>query len=198
MATGLLSTDWLSCQLIVPTRYLLITSNRPFSSHLSINKLKYLHILSAAHGFPSSFETIVRKILRLLFHVLAHLYHSHFREMVMLNLHSHLNSVFTHLILVNDCYHLIEERELDILFDLVNALKILDSNGPPTKPAAGDTIDNVGTNGCSVTTDGQTLYPADTKQVCFTYLELTLFRSSTSNLLLDHQQAYFIIVDVAK
>lgn len=141
--------------------------NSPLLKIPLLKKLKYLHILSAAHGFPSSFETIVRKILRLLFHVLAHLYHSHFREMVMLNLHSHLNSVFTHLIIVNDCYHLIEERELEILFDLVNALKILDSNGPPTKPAAGDSTDNLGTNGCSVTTDGQTVCLADTKQVCF-------------------------------
>ncbi|KAK7582601.1 hypothetical protein V9T40_014046 [Parthenolecanium corni] len=116
------------------------------------------------HGFPSSFETIVRKILRLLFHVLAHLYHSHFREMVMLNLHSHLNSVFTHLIIVNDCYHLIEDRELEILFDLVNALKILDSNGPLTKPAVGGTTDNSGTNGCSVSPDGQAVCHADTKQ----------------------------------
>ena len=84
--------------------------------------------------------------------------------MVLLNLHSHLNSVFTHLIIMNDCYHLIEDRELEILFDLVNALKILDSNGPTSKPA-GDSTDNACTNGCSVANDGQAVCPADTKQV---------------------------------
>ena len=100
----------------------------------------------AAHEFPSSFETIVRKILRLLFHVLAHLYHSHFREMVMLNLHSHLNSVFTHLIILNDCYHLIDDRELEILFDLVHALKILECDAPAIK--ASEISRTSVTNGC--------------------------------------------------
>lgn len=103
-------------------------------------------VLISAHEFPSSFETIVRKILRLLFHVLAHLYHSHFREMVMLNLHSHLNSVFTHLIILNDCYHLIDDRELEILFDLVHALKILENDATATKSL--ETSRSSVTNGC--------------------------------------------------
>ncbi|XKL66024.1 hypothetical protein PGB90_009444 [Kerria lacca] len=115
------------------------------------------------HGFPSSFETIVRKILRLLFHVLAHLYHSHFREMVMLNLHSHLNSVFSHLIILNDCYHLIDDRELDILFDLVNALKILDVSGPVVKPADAIAQDSV-TNGLILIEDS-TILSTDRKQI---------------------------------
>ncbi|XP_065217845.1 MOB kinase activator-like 2 [Planococcus citri] len=99
------------------------------------------------HEFPSSFETIVRKILRLLFHVLAHLYHSHFREMVMLNLHSHLNSVFTHLILLNDCYHLIDDRELEILYDLVQALKILENDAVVATKSSETSRSSV-TNGC--------------------------------------------------
>lgn len=122
-----------------------------------------LCFLCSAHGFPSSFETIVRKILRLLFHVLAHLYHSHFREMVMLNLHSHLNSVFSHLIILNDCYHLIDDRELDILFDLVNALKILDVSGPVVKPADAIAQDSV-TNGLILIEDS-TILSTDRKQV---------------------------------
>uniref|UniRef100_A0A1B6C4Q3 Mob1/phocein family protein n=1 Tax=Clastoptera arizonana TaxID=38151 RepID=A0A1B6C4Q3_9HEMI len=84
-----------------------------------------------ANEFPSSFESIVRKILRLLFHVLAHLYHCHFREVVLLNLHSHLNCVFAHLTLFNARFDLIDSRETEILNDLVVALKILD-----TEPAS--------------------------------------------------------------
>jgi len=75
--------------------------------------------------FPVGFEVVVRKILRLLFHVLAHVYHSHFRELVLLNLHSHLNCVFAHLSVFNHRYNLIELRETEILQDLVVALKIL-------------------------------------------------------------------------
>lgn len=76
--------------------------------------------------FPSNFESLVRKILKLLFHIVAHLYHCHFREIVLLNLHAHLNCVFSHLILLNDRYQLIEPRETEILQDLIIALRILD------------------------------------------------------------------------
>lgn len=79
----------------------------------------------SANEFPVGFEVVVRKILRLLFHVLAHLYHSHFRELMLLNLHSHLNCVFAHLSVFNYRYQLIELRETEILQDLVVALKIL-------------------------------------------------------------------------
>lgn len=60
-----------------------------------------------------------------MFHVLAHVYHSHFRELVLLNLHTHLNCVFAHLSVFNHRYQLIELRETEILQDLVVALKIL-------------------------------------------------------------------------
>uniref|UniRef100_A0A1B6GVD2 Mob1/phocein family protein n=1 Tax=Cuerna arida TaxID=1464854 RepID=A0A1B6GVD2_9HEMI len=83
-----------------------------------------------ANEFPSSFESIVRKILRLLFHVLAHLYHCHFREVVLLSLHAHLNCVFAHLTLFNARFELIEARETEILNDLVIALKILEPEPP--------------------------------------------------------------------
>jgi len=78
-----------------------------------------------ANEFPVGLEVVVKKILRLLFHVIAHLYHSHFRELVLLNLHTHLNCVFAHLSVFNHRYQLIELRETEILQDLVVALKIL-------------------------------------------------------------------------
>ncbi|KAF4526163.1 hypothetical protein B566_EDAN008199 [Ephemera danica] len=77
-----------------------------------------------ANEFPSSFESLVKKILRLLFHVVAHMYHSHFKEIVLLNLHAHLNSVFAHLILFNERFRLIEDKETEILQDLVTALRV--------------------------------------------------------------------------
>lgn len=86
--------------------------------------LTFFYFFIPANEFPSSFESIVRKILRLLFHVLAHLYHCHFREVVLLNLHAQLNCVFAHLTLFNHTFQLIEPKETEILQDLVIALKI--------------------------------------------------------------------------
>ncbi len=74
--------------------------------------------------FPTSFESIVKKIIKLLYHVLAHIYHSHFKEIVLLSLHSHLNCIFAHLVLFNDKFKLIEEKEVEVLHDLAIALKL--------------------------------------------------------------------------
>jgi hypothetical protein len=84
--------------------------------------------------FPPSFESLVKKILRLLFHVIAHLYHGHFKEIVMLNLHSHLNCLFAHLILFNDRYRMIDDKETEVLADLVVALRLRDDAPPPPPP----------------------------------------------------------------
>lgn len=75
-----------------------------------------------ANEFPSSFESIVRKILRLLYHVVAHIYHCHFREVAELELHAHLNCVFAHLTLLNQRFNLIDPKETEILGDLEAAL----------------------------------------------------------------------------
>lgn len=68
------------------------------------------------HGndFPTSFDTHIRKIHRLLFHVLAHTYHSHFKEIVLLQLHAHLNAVFVHFVEFSLRFHLVEEKELEV------------------------------------------------------------------------------------
>lgn len=77
-----------------------------------------------ANEFPSSFESIVRKIVRLLFHVVAHLYAAHFKEVVMLGLHSHLNLTFAHLTALHHRFALIEPKETEILRDLEVALRL--------------------------------------------------------------------------
>jgi len=78
------------------------------------------------HGneFPAHFDQALRKVQKLLFHVVAHIYHSHFREIVLLGLHAHLNSIFAHMIEFNLCHQLIEERETEVLQDLIHALKL--------------------------------------------------------------------------
>ena len=97
------------------------------------------------HGneFPSNFDQVLKKIQKLLFHVVAHIYHSHFREVggpllkfwrqsktkifqlllekifefqiVLLGLHAHLNSIFAHIIEYNLFYHTIEDKETEVL-----------------------------------------------------------------------------------
>jgi Mob1/phocein family len=51
-----------------------------------------------ANHFPSGFESHVRKMLRLLFHVMAHMYAAHFREIALIGLHPHLNSTYALLV----------------------------------------------------------------------------------------------------
>ncbi|KAG4076530.1 hypothetical protein HA402_011346 [Bradysia odoriphaga] len=81
-----------------------------------------------ANEFPSSFESIARKILRLLFHVIAHLYAVHFQEIALLGLHSHLNLTFAHLTALHKRFNLIESKETDVLRDLEIALRLSDDS----------------------------------------------------------------------
>merc|ERR1719392_367971 len=85
------------------------------------------------HGneFPTGFSEKVTKIHRLLFHVLAHIYHSHFKEIVLLQLHAHLNALFAHFVGFSVRFNLLEEKELEVMADLVDALKILPSSSSP-------------------------------------------------------------------
>ncbi|UJR20337.1 hypothetical protein I4U23_023468 [Adineta vaga] len=48
--------------------------------------------------FPLYFDSLVRKMVRLLFHAVAHLYAVHYRHLIELQLHPHLNSLFLHFI----------------------------------------------------------------------------------------------------
>jgi hypothetical protein len=49
-------------------------------------------------SFPLYFDSLVRKMVRLLFHAVAHLYAAHYCQIVELQLHPHLNSLFLHFI----------------------------------------------------------------------------------------------------
>lgn len=73
--------------------------------------------------FPSSFEKIVRKIHRLLLHVLAHVYHCHCREVSAMGLRSHLNTTTFHFLLFNRRFGLVENKESNVLGDLFERLQ---------------------------------------------------------------------------
>ncbi|XP_019570299.2 MOB kinase activator 2 isoform X2 [Rhinolophus sinicus] len=78
--------------------------------------------------FPSSFESLVKKICRYLFHVLAHIYSSHFKETLALELHGHLNTLYVHFILFAREFNLLDPKETAIMDDLT---EVLCSGGGP-------------------------------------------------------------------
>jgi Mob1/phocein family len=113
-----------------------------------------------ANQFPSGFESHVRKMLRLLFHVIAHMYAAHFREIALLGLHPHLNSTFALLVALQRSvnrrvlspwcrllitsaslptrrrFNLIEPKEMEVLSDLEAALHLTDDTAPSTTTSA--------------------------------------------------------------
>lgn len=82
------------------------------------------------HAFPASFDAIVKKIHKHLFQVLAHMYHSHYKELLMLQLNGHLNSIYFHFYLFNKSFNLIDEKDLEVLDPLNKCLmaKYLDNS----------------------------------------------------------------------
>jgi len=102
------------------------------------------------HGneFPPNFDVVIKKIHRLIFQVLAHIYHSHFREVVLLGLHAHLNSLFAHVIEFNLCYQTIEEKETEVLQDLIHAMKLMPCvNNNCSEDEEEEDLDNLGAGG---------------------------------------------------
>lgn len=57
-----------------------------------------LRLRLADQQFPLYFDLLVRKMVRLLFHAVAHLYAAHYRQLIELQLHPHLNSLFLHFV----------------------------------------------------------------------------------------------------
>lgn len=64
--------------------------------------------------FPRSFDSLVQKLFRHLFHVLAHIYSAHTREIIALELHSHLNTLYMHLILFCKEFELLNTKDTAI------------------------------------------------------------------------------------
>lgn len=69
--------------------------------------------------FPTNFKKIVRVIFKRLFRVYAHIYHSHFRDLMFLEAEPHLNTSFKHFIFFVDEFDLIDDKELQPLSQLI-------------------------------------------------------------------------------
>ncbi|GMQ07416.1 hypothetical protein CsSME_00051609 [Camellia sinensis var. sinensis] len=50
-------------------------------------------------SFPPNFQDVVKTIFKRLFHVYAHIYHTHFEKIVSLKEEAHLNTCFKHFVL---------------------------------------------------------------------------------------------------
>ncbi|RNA00230.1 MOB kinase activator 2-like isoform X1 [Brachionus plicatilis] len=62
-------------------------------THISkITSDESLFPIQHGHQFPSNFESLVKRIHKYLFHILAHMYHSHYKELVHLKLNSFINN----------------------------------------------------------------------------------------------------------
>ncbi|EDO38953.1 predicted protein [Nematostella vectensis] len=95
---------------------------------------KYVHddaVFPSKFGmtFPSTFLTTVKKIEKLLFHVLAHLFCAHYADFVKLELHAHLNCVFINFYLFNMEFNTLDPKETAPLDDLIQAMDL----APPSQ-----------------------------------------------------------------
>uniref|UniRef100_S4RJB1 MOB kinase activator 2a n=1 Tax=Petromyzon marinus TaxID=7757 RepID=S4RJB1_PETMA len=73
--------------------------------------------------FPPLFEALVRRVFRLLFHVLAHLYCGHFRHAVQMDTHAHLNTLACHFLAFARAFTLLPPLdEMAPVGDLLDAL----------------------------------------------------------------------------
>ncbi|XP_050679920.1 MOB kinase activator-like 2 isoform X2 [Leptidea sinapis] len=82
-----------------------------------------------ANEFPAQFEGVVRRVVRLLYHVVAHLYAAHFRELARLRLHAHLHLTFAHITALDRRFALLDHKETEVLRDLEVALRLSEPAG---------------------------------------------------------------------
>eukprot|EP01029_Cantina_marsupialis_P008175 TRINITY_DN1944_c3_g1_i1.p1 TRINITY_DN1944_c3_g1~~TRINITY_DN1944_c3_g1_i1.p1 ORF type:complete len:228 (+),score=33.80 TRINITY_DN1944_c3_g1_i1:38-685(+) len=73
-------------------------------------------------SFPPKFVEKVKPIYKRLFRVYAHIYHSHFQQVVELGAEAHLNTCFKHFIYFVKEFHLIDKNQLAPLRDLIDKL----------------------------------------------------------------------------
>lgn len=73
--------------------------------------------------FPRNFKQVLRVIFKRLFRVYAHIYHSHFREILHLGMESHLNASCKHFLVFIDRFFLVEECEMAPLAELVKQFR---------------------------------------------------------------------------
>jgi len=77
--------------------------------------------------FPSTFLGAVKRIIKLLFHVQAHMFYAHYKDFINFELHLHLNTVFMDFMLFSQEFNLLDVKETVPLDDLIQAMGLLDS-----------------------------------------------------------------------
>jgi len=76
--------------------------------------------------FPKNFISLSKTILKRLFRIYAHIYHQHFKEVVMLEEEPHLNTSFKHFVYFIQEFGLVEKKELAPLQELIDRLTTKD------------------------------------------------------------------------
>ena len=56
---------------------------------------------------------------------MAHLYQSHYKEILALNLAPHLNTIFQHFMCFNKTFNLMDDKETEVLLDLYNKMECI-------------------------------------------------------------------------
>ncbi len=72
--------------------------------------------------FPPNFQDVVRTMFKRLFRVYAHIYHSHFRDIVNLGAQKHLNTCFKHFVFFVKTFELVEAKELAPCQELIDQM----------------------------------------------------------------------------
>jgi MOB kinase activator 1 len=87
-------------------------------------------------NFPKNFKQVCKTILKRLFRVYGHIYHSHMQKMVALDAEAHLNTCFKHFVYFVKEFKLVDERELAPLGDTIQHMlkKDAEKQGAKYKP----------------------------------------------------------------
>lgn len=75
--------------------------------------------------FPKDFLSVVKTMLKRMFRVYAHVYHSHFKQILALGMEMHLNTCFRHFILFVKEFDLVDEKELAPMAELIKAFILM-------------------------------------------------------------------------
>ena len=89
---------------------------------LDISNSIYPSLFFPGISFPDNFDQIAKTIMRRLFRVYAHVYHSHFEAVVQLTAEAHLNTSLKLFIYFVREFDLIEKNELLPLQELIEKL----------------------------------------------------------------------------
>jgi len=91
--------------------------------------------------FPKGFMGVAKTIHKRLFRVYAHIYHTHFDKVLMLEAEAHLNTSFKHFTFFITEFAMIQDRELAPMLDLIHRnLKSAGIEVPETRPDSASSV----------------------------------------------------------